>query len=57
MNIIISMRCDWCNGELEPFPQSKSGLRCKKCWRTEGNPNGRYSLKGRIKARKKEVTK
>jgi len=29
-------RCDFCGGELEFFPQSKSGLRCRECWRTEG---------------------
>jgi len=45
----ISMTCDWCNGELEFFPQAKSGLRCKKCWKTEGNDNAPYSIKNKAK--------
>ncbi len=56
MNIGISMTCDWCNGELELFPQSKSGLRCKKCWRTVGNDAGAYSIKSKMK-RAKEAKK
>jgi len=34
--MISCFKCDWCGGELEPFPQAKSGLRCKNCWRVEG---------------------
>ena len=41
--------CDWCNGELEFFSQSKSGLRCKQCWRTEGNDDAPYSVKNKAK--------
>jgi hypothetical protein len=33
---VFAWRCDWCGGEIEFFPQAKSGLRCKQCWRTEG---------------------
>ena len=50
--ISVCWRCDWCNGELEIFPQSKSGLRCKKCWRTEGNDDAPYSVKNYAKTMK-----
>ena len=55
--VSISMTCDWCDGELELFPQSKSGLRCKKCWRTEGNDNGLYSIKNKMKKQKEAKKK
>ena len=48
-DVICSMRCDWCDGELEFFPQAKSGLRCRSCWRTEGNDDGEFSIKNRAK--------
>ena len=38
-NAILNFRCDWCGGEIEHFPNAKSGLRCKMCWRTEGKPD------------------
>lgn len=47
--VSISMSCDWCDGELEFFPQAKSGLRCRKCWRTEGNDDAPYSFKNKAK--------
>ena len=53
--VVCSMRCDWCGGELEFFPLAKSGLRCKQCWRTEGNDNAPYSIKN--KAKNKAVKK
>ena len=49
-NAVFAYRCDWCGGELESFPQAESGLRCKQCWRTEGNDDGDFSIKGRQKA-------
>lgn len=55
--ISICWRCDWCNGELEIFPQAKSGLRCKRCWRTEGNDNAPYSFKSKMKRQKEVVSK
>jgi len=47
--ISVAWRCDWCNGELETFSQSESGLRCKRCWRTKGNDNAPYSVKNKAK--------
>ena len=55
--VVCSMRCDWCGGELEFFPQAKSGLRCKQCWRTEGNDNAPYSIKSKTEKAKKESEK
>ena len=51
-NIMSAWRCDWCNGELEIFPNAKSGLRCTRCWRTEGNDDAPYSVKNKAKTLK-----
>ena len=50
--IVFAWSCDWCNGKLEPFPQAKSGLRCKCCWRTKGNDDAPYSVKNKAKTLK-----
>ena len=36
----MSFNCDWCGGEIEYFPNAKSGLRCIRCWKTEGINDG-----------------
>ncbi len=45
----VGWRCDWCGGELETFAQSESGMRCIRCWRTEGNDNVPFSVKNQAK--------
>lgn len=43
-NAIMAWACDWCGGELEYFPNSESGLRCTRCWRTNGKENGKLNI-------------
>ena len=41
---LLNFRSDWCGGEIEYFPNAESGLRCKRCWRTEGKKNGKLNI-------------
>lgn len=43
-NVSMAWSCDWCGGELESFPQAKSEIRCRMCWRTEGKKNGELNI-------------